>query len=194
MTPSRFVEALDAHQRMIAAMHEQQAQIETLIAQVADVLDAGGKLLIAGNGGSAAQAQHLAAELMVRFRDDRRPLPALALTADTVLLSAHVNDYGPRAMFARQLQALSQPQDLFVALTTSGESENIVAALQSARDCGLTSLLLTGDSDSRARQLADRVWAAPGQATARIQEAHQLFIHLLCETLEARLLDRVSPP
>jgi D-sedoheptulose 7-phosphate isomerase len=159
------------------------AAVDTVI----KVYKAGGRLYIAGNGGSAADAQHLAAEFMSRLAKERRPLPAEALTVDSSILTAVANDYGYDQVFARQLLAKASESDAFLAITTSGNSPNILRALEECRRLGVPSLLFTGRDGGAARALADHSIAAPGTATSSIQEVHIVLAHTLCECVEAEL-------
>jgi D-sedoheptulose 7-phosphate isomerase len=161
------------------------------LARVADAvsqaLEAGHKLLLFGNGGSAAQAQHIAAEFVGRFQSERDPLPAVALTTDTSALTAIGNDYGFEEVFARQLRALAHPGDVALGISTSGRSPNVVRALEEAGRLGLLRVALTGPAASQAGRAADVCLQAPGPSTARIQEAHLVLLHTLCELVEGRL-------
>ena len=142
------------------------------------------KLLIAGNGGSAADAQHIAAELVGRFAFDRAGLPALALTTDTSILTAVSNDYGYDAIFARQLEANARPGDVFVAITTSGNSTNIIAACEACRPLGVRCIGLTGESGGALSGVSDPCIKVPATDTARIQECHILIGHIFCDAIE----------
>jgi len=144
----------------------------------------GHKVLWCGNGGSAADAQHLAAELVGRFRCDRRALPSLALTADGAVLTAIANDGAFAEVFERQLDALCAPGDVVVGISTSGTSHNVCAALQRARDLGAFTVAMTGEAGGRLAELADVCLRAASCDTARIQEAHILLGHMLCEWVE----------
>lgn len=144
----------------------------------------GGRLYIAGNGGSAADAQHLAAEFVSKLARPRDPLPAEALTVDTSILTAIGNDYGYELVFARQIAGKMQKNDIFLAITTSGESENIIKALQECRKLGLTSVLLAGKKGGRAIQYADHAIVVPGTDTSTIQEQHMVLYHTLCGCVE----------
>jgi D-sedoheptulose 7-phosphate isomerase len=150
-------------------------------------LSSGGKILLFGNGGSAADAQHLAAELVVRYRSDRAPMAALALTTDTSALTAGGNDLGFEQIFARQIQALGRPGDVAVGLSTSGRSPNVNAALETARDGGLIATAMTGGDGGLLLELADPILIVPSSDTARIQEVHILLGHMLCGALELEL-------
>lgn len=147
-------------------------------------LAAGRKVMACGNGGSAASAQHFVAELVCRFRDDRRALPAIALTADTMTLTAIGNDYGYRRVFARQIEAIGAQGDVLVALSTSGNSENVLEAVAAARATGCSIVALTGADGGKLAPHADIALRVPSRVVARIQEVHAVCIHAIAETLE----------
>jgi D-sedoheptulose 7-phosphate isomerase len=147
----------------------------------------GGKLFIAGNGGSAADSQHLAAEFVSKLARDRHPLPAEALTTDTSAITAIGNDYGFEHIFSRQLIAKLRPEDMFLGITTSGKSANILKALQVCKERGVKSVLFTGHDGGAAAALADYVLIVPGARTSTIQEQHIVLAHTLCESVEAVL-------
>lgn len=166
----------------------------TLVAQVAtaaqlfvDVYRAGGQALIFGNGGSAADASHLAAEFVGRCTRDRRPLPAIALGDATATVTALANDFGYQHVFARQLEAHGRPVDLAVAFTTSGRSPNVLEGLAAARRLGIRSLVLTGREGEGLRDVADLVLVAPSSHTGRVQEVHQMWAHVFAEAVEVAL-------
>jgi D-sedoheptulose 7-phosphate isomerase len=150
-------------------------------------LSAGGQLLIAGNGGSAADAQHIAAELTGRFLLERRPFRALALHGNTSALTAIGNDYGYEHVFARELSAHGRPGDVFLAITTSGNSRNILCAIAAARKTKLVVIGLTGESGGNIRAACDLCLCVPSKSTARIQEMHITIGHAICQLLEERL-------
>lgn len=150
-------------------------------------LRAGNKLLFIGNGGSAADAQHLAAELVVRFKLTRRGLPALALTVDSSALTAIGNDFGFDQLFSRQVEALGTAGDVLIALTTSGNSANVLKAVPVAQAMGIQVVAMTGASGGKIADMADLCLRMPSDDTPRIQEAHTLLGHLLCDLLEQRL-------
>lgn len=153
-------------------------------AGLASCLLAGGRLLIAGNGGSAAQAQHLSAELVGRFQGERRPLSAIALHADTSSFTAICNDYGPDEVFARQIAAHGRSGDVALLLSTSGSSSNILTAASRARQLGLTVWALTGPSPNPLAAVADETLGVVADDTATIQEVHMVALHLMCEALD----------
>ena len=158
---------------------------------VAETLSSGKKLLACGNGGSAAEAQHLVAEMVGRFHTDRRPLAAMALTTDTSVLTAVGNDYGFRDVFARQVRALAGPGDALLLISTSGNSESILAAATCGREIGTVNIALTGRSGGKLAALVDLALRVPSDVTPRIQEAHLLIDHCVCEIVE-RLLGFTS--
>ncbi len=161
--------------------------------QIVDVLQRGGKLLIIGNGGSAADAQHLAAEFVNRYRKNRPALPAIALTTDTSALTAIGNDSHFSQVFARQIEALGRPEDLLLAITTSGNSENVLEGLKQAKEMGIRTLALTGGNGGHAMDLADTaVRVSVSDRTPRIQETLLLVEHLLCEWVEAALFPALN--
>ena len=147
----------------------------------------GNKLLVCGNGGSAADSQHLTGEFLCRYKADRRPLPAIALTADTSALTAIGNDYDFDQVFARQIKALGTAGDVLVVLTTSGQSPNILCAIKQAKAQGLRAIALTGARGSGLKEITDSAIAVPSDETARIQEVHELIYHAWCEFLDANL-------
>jgi D-sedoheptulose 7-phosphate isomerase len=154
-----------------------------------DRYQAGNKLLIAGNGGSAADAQHIAAEFVSRFNFDRPGLPAMALTTDTSILTAVGNDYGYDQLFRRQLEANGQHGDVFLGISTSGNSPNILQALEAAKIKGITTFGMTGKTGGKMRELCDYCLCVPSADTPRIQEAHILIGHTLCAMVESALFD-----
>ena len=150
-------------------------------------MQTGHKVLIAGNGGSAADAQHMAAELVVRFEKDREGLPAMALTTDSSILSAGGNDYGFDAVYERQIQALGFEGDIFIAISTSGNSENIIRAARMAGNRKMKVIGMTGQTGGRMKQLCDIMLCVPHDRTARIQEIHEHTIHTLCQLIEEKM-------
>jgi D-sedoheptulose 7-phosphate isomerase len=172
------------------AFLDDRARIDAFAAAVETVIRtyrAGGRLYIAGNGGSAADAQHLAAEFVSRLAKEREPLPAEALTVDSSVLTAVANDYGYDQVFARQLAAKASTQDAFLAITTSGNSPNILRALETCRRLRISSVLFTGRDGGAAKALADHSIAASGRATSSIQEVHIVLAHSLCQCVEEAL-------
>jgi len=164
-----------------------QKTIADIATLVSGVLGGGGKLLLAGNGGSAADAQHLAAEFLSRFRSDRRPLPALALTTDTSVLTAIGNDYGFEAVFERQVRGLARKGDALLAISTSGRSPNVLAALRAASDIGVSTIGFTGAAGGDMKDLCDVILCAPSDDTAIIQQIHIVAGHAICDVVERSL-------
>ena len=167
------------------------SSLEPQMAHAADVIDqcllAGNKLLVCGNGGSAADASHLATEFVVRFAKDRRALPAICLTSDSGILTAAGNDYGFDEIFARQVAAFGVPGDVLLCLTTSGKSKNLIRALEEAKPRKLKTIAFLGRDGGSTIGIADIDLLVKSDSTARVQEAHQLLLHVLCEIIEARL-------
>ncbi len=185
-----LAESIRVKQRLLADCGE---AIERGGRVLAGTLLGGGKVLLFGNGGSAAEAQHIAAELVGRFGRERRPLPALALTTDTSALTALGNDYGFERVFARQVEALASPGDAVVALSTSGASTNVLAAVMAARERKCTVLGITGAGGTRLAGLCDVPVVVPSTVTSRVQEASLTIGHLWCEIVEA-CLDEAREP
>jgi D-sedoheptulose 7-phosphate isomerase len=178
---------IDDHVQVVHSMRQQAAVLEAIAKRIAEVLRGGGKLLLCGNGGSAADAQHVAAEFVGRYRKNRIPLPAIALTTDTSILTAVGNDFDFADVFARQVEALAQPGDLVVGISTSGKSPNVLKAIEAARRKGAGTLAFTRAGGEPLASLADLTFAAPSTDTPRVQEAHLLAWHIICDLLEAEL-------
>ena len=166
---------------------EQTGQAAAIADRYEAALRGGGTLFFAGNGGSAADAQHIAAEYVVRFQTNRPALRAVALTTDTSLLTAAANDMGFDEIFSRQVEALARPGDVLVLHSTSGESPNVVRAAQAAKARGVTVVAFLGKGGGAVRELADLALVVPSDETARIQELHLALEHLICEIVEERL-------
>ena len=177
-------EAIALHERVRAGgLDTAVAAADAIVAS----LQRGGKVLVFGNGGSAADAAHAAAELVGRFRRERRGFAAIALTADASVLTSVANDYGFDRVFARQIEALGQPGDIAFAITTSGESANAVRALEAARARQLTTIALTGRDGGPAGRLADVHVNVPSESTPRVQEVHRTLLHVICDLVETSL-------
>jgi D-sedoheptulose 7-phosphate isomerase len=176
-------------ERLLAEVH----RLELWGERLAVVLTTGGRMLAVGNGGSAAQAQHLTSELVGRYVDERQPLSALALHAESSSVTAILNDYGAEDVFARQVRAHGRQGDVLVALSTSGRSPNLVRAALAARDIGLTVWALTGPRPNPLASIADDAVSVDTARTAVVQEVHQLAVHLVCEAIECAL-PRAAPP
>ncbi|HMP82946.1 MAG TPA: SIS domain-containing protein [Verrucomicrobiota bacterium] len=170
--------------RALAALEE---PIQRASAMVSRCLLGGHKLLICGNGGSASDATHWATEVLCRFVEDRRPYPALSLTANGEFMTAVCNDYGADEIFARQVRGLAEKGDLVIALTTSGKSRNVLRALEEARNKGVDSICLLGRDGGFTKGVATLDILAPGPNTARIQESQKVIFHVICEMVEATL-------
>jgi D-sedoheptulose 7-phosphate isomerase len=166
------------------------ADTEAAAAAVSAALGAGNKLLICGNGGSAADAQHWAGELVSRFLYDRPGLPAIALTTDSSIMTAIGNDYGYERLFSRQVEALGAKGDVLFALSTSGRSPNVIAALKAAREKGMVTVGFTGEGGGDMPPLCDILLRVPSAATPRIQEGHEALGHAICALVEATLFPR----
>lgn len=183
-------ENMNVAQRVLQAMSADSA-LQTRLEQAAlaciQCLQSGGKILLAGNGGSAADAQHIAGEFVSRFAFDRPGLPANALTTDTSILTAIGNDYGYDKLFARQVQAHGKKGDVFIGYTTSGKSPNILLALQEARARGLVTIGLTGNRGGPMGELCDHLLEVPSPDTPRIQEGHAVLGHILCGLVESAI-------
>ncbi len=175
------------HLEVCKALPELASSVSAAADVIGDSLAAGGQLLVAGNGGSAADAQHIAAELTGRFMKERQPLRALALHGNTSALTAISNDYGYDRVFARELTAHARPGDVLLAISTSGNSDNILRAIEAARQCQVGVIGLTGDSGGKMREVCDLCLCVPSRNTARIQEMHITIGHTICELLEERL-------
>lgn len=176
---------------LTSALDRLTTRIDTLAEMallLVQALRGGQKVLIAGNGGSAAEAQHFAAELVGRFKRERLPYPVMALTTDTAILTALANDYGYQDVFARQVQAFGQPGDLLVVFSTSGESENLVRAVRTGKEHAMTVTAILGERQCRLERLVDLAIQMPTVDTSATQELHLVVIHLLCDIVEARLL------
>jgi D-sedoheptulose 7-phosphate isomerase len=178
-------------QKIIAAHIETARRLAVLEADILNIcrlchaaILRGGKILLAGNGGSAADAQHIAAEFVGRFVKERRSLPAIALTVDTSALTAIANDYGFESVFARQIEGLGRKEDVFIGISTSGNSPNIVSAVEAAQKNGLTTILFLGRDGGILRGVADAEIIVPSDITAHIQEMHILIGHILCEYID----------
>lgn len=179
------LEELNHHQHTIAKVIDQLVPIiEASCKMINETLLSGGKILLAGNGGSAADAQHIAAELTGRYVKERKALPAIALTVDTSALTAISNDYGYERVFSRQIEALARPNDLFIGISTSGNSANILKALESARSMGCKTIGLSGRDGGQMNELCDMNIIVPDDVTARIQEMHILIGHIFCKSVD----------
>ena len=188
LAKTRFEAAWAAH---LDAAAQARDNLFTPFSRLADAavaaIESGGKILFFGNGGSAADAQHIATELTIRFMADRPAIAGIALTTDSSALTACGNDFGFERIFARQIEALGRPGDLAVGISTSGKSPNVLAALETAKTMGLTAAGLCGGAGGPMADVADPLVIAPGADTARIQEMHITIGHLLCAEIETRI-------
>lgn len=183
-----FADEFAEHQAVaVATLAAVQGPLLALLDACAHSIRAGGKVILFGNGGSAADAQHLATELTVRYSKDRRPIAAIALTTDTSALTAIGNDYSFAHLFARQVEALCKPDDTVIGITTSGNSENVLRGLEAARTIGATAAALTGGTGGKLHGLANPLICVPSKTTARIQEMHITIGQILCGALERSL-------
>ncbi len=176
------------HQRVVAAVTDNVSLLERIADRIFACFEKRGRLYILGNGGSAADAQHIAAELVGRFKHDRRALPAIAMTTDTSVLTAVSNDVGSEHSFSRQVEALVAGDDVVWALSVSGRSANVLRAVEAARGVGAFTIGFTGRSGQPLRELCDLCFVAEHESSDRVQEAHQLAYHLICGRIEQQYL------
>ncbi len=173
------------HAAVEATLERYREQIAAVADAIVSCFAAGGRLYLCGNGGSAADAQHIAAEFVGRYQVERRGLPAIALTVDTSILTCVSNDYSYEDVFARQVQALMKPGDLLIAISTSGKSPNVLKAARLAQEIGGRVIALAGGAGGPLAELADEAFVIPSDETARIQECHLLIGHLICRLVDA---------
>jgi len=184
---------LAAHRDVITQIEKDMLpRILEMVAMLVETFSRGGKLLVMGNGGSAADAQHFAAEIVGRFKMERRGLPAIALSTDTSILTAVGNDYGFDDVFSRQIEALSSSGDLAIGISTSGNSPNVLKALKLAREKGCRTIGLLGKDGGTIKDVCDLALIVPTNDTPRIQEGHITIIHIVCDLLEKRMFAGVS--
>jgi D-sedoheptulose 7-phosphate isomerase len=187
MTEQDIIDALVVTRDNFGKLELQSGEIAAAAKKITELMQAGGKAIFCGNGGSAADAQHLAAELMGRFMIDRAPLAAMALNVNVSTITAIGNDYGYDEIFERQLRGIGRTGDVIVGLSTSGNSKNVVAALKAAREMGIYTIGLTGATGGTMKGLCDMCICVPSTSTPRIQEMHIAVGHALCEWVEAAL-------
>jgi len=185
--PDLFRAAIDEHLALFAGLADIEPAVHRIGTRLAEVVRGGGKIMWCGNGGSAADSQHLAAELTGRFINDRRPLPGLALSTDSSALTCIGNDYGFDAIFERQVRGLGRAGDALVLISTSGRSANLLRAAEAARGLGIATLGLLGRDGGALRALCDDAVVIPSETTARIQEAHIFIGHCWCSLIEREL-------
>jgi D-sedoheptulose 7-phosphate isomerase len=176
---------LTEHQSVIAQLDALVPMIAEAGARMRQCLQDGGKILLMGNGGSAADSQHIAAEIVGRYKKERKGMPSIALTTDTSILTSVGNDYGFNFIFSRQVEALCNPNDIVVGLSTSGNSANVVAGIEKAREIGAYTIGMTGATGGKLAELCSLNLAMPSTDTPRIQEAHITVGHILCDLIEA---------
>ena len=179
-----FLESIRVKEQLL---HNNIGQIIEIAEIVIDSLKKNGKLILFGNGGSASDSQHIAAELIGRFKKDRNALAAIALTTNTSILTSLANDYGYDIIFAKQIEALGQKNDVVMAISTSGKAKNVIAGVKQAKKMGLKTIALTGGDGGEIAKLADVTLLVPSNITARIQEAHITIGHIICELIEQTL-------
>ncbi|NOT00148.1 MAG: SIS domain-containing protein [Phycisphaerales bacterium] len=179
-----FADQIDEHIRVAGALRREINTLNAIAERIIGVIHDGGRVYVLGNGGSAADAQHIAAELLGRFKRDRRALPAMALTTDSSTLTAIANDMGGEEMFRRQVQGLVTPRDVVWALSVSGRSPNVIAALNSAREIGATVVGFTSRKGGAMAELCDLCLRVDSDAGDRVQECHELAYHMICDRIE----------
>lgn len=189
-----FMQAIEEHLAVIASLRDQQSQLEQIAERMTRAILDGKKVLWCGNGGSAADSQHLAAELMGRFRRERCAIPSIALTTDTSVLTAVGNDYGYAKVFQRQVEALCTKGDVLVGISTSGSSKNVCAALQTARQIGAFTVAFTGQGGGEMAAIADVALRIASKDTARIQESHIFCGHMICDWIEVAVCAQQFEP
>jgi D-sedoheptulose 7-phosphate isomerase len=182
-------DALDEHLDLVGWVRDSLPRIEELAARLIELFGAEGRLFSFGNGGSACDANHLAEELLARYKRERRPLAATSLSADASVLTCIANDYSFEEVFERQVRGLVRTGDVVVGFTTSGRSENVVRALAAARELGATTVVFTGGEGKPAVDHADHAFVVPSSSTARVQEMHVLLLHLLLEPVDVWAAD-----
>jgi len=187
-----FQHTIEQHLSVVETLREQLPLLHRIASRMSRTILEGGTILWCGNGGSAADAQHLAAELVGRFHRERRGLPSIALTTDTSILTSVANDYGYEQVFRRQVEALCAPGDIVVGLSTSGNSRNVCLALEAARSLGAFTIAFTGQSGGAVASIADETLRILSSETPRIQEAHILCGHMLCDYVEKCVCE--APP
>jgi D-sedoheptulose 7-phosphate isomerase len=186
----RFKESSEVKTRFLK---ENLSKLLDLIKLIAQTFEAGNKIFFFGNGGSAADAQHLAAEFVNRYVIDRPPLPAIALTTDTSILTSISNDFAFNEIFAKQLRAIGKEGDVAIGISTSGNSSNVVKAFEVAKEMGIKTVALSGNDGGVLAKMADVSLVVSSTSTPRIQETHILIGHILCEMVEHQLFFKVSP-
>jgi D-sedoheptulose 7-phosphate isomerase len=190
---SKILHLLKEHLSVMSQLESLFPAIEQAANAITRSIERGGKILLMGNGGSAADAQHLAAELVGRFKAERVALPAIALTTDSSILTSVSNDYGYAHVFARQLEAFCQKGDVVIAISTSGSSPNIIKGIETAKKRGAFTIGLTGARGNTFAHLVDLSFVIPSENVARIQEAHIFMGHIICELVDEKFIEEVRP-
>ena len=189
----QITETIETHKKMLADFQESGIETVAGIAQaITTALEQNGTIYLCGNGGSAADAQHIAGELVGRFRRERKALAAVALSTDTSVITCIANDYAYENVFSRQVEALVRKGDILWAFSTSGTSANVIAAVQSAKQKGAYVIAFTGTINSKLEQIADICFCADAESTARSQEIHQLAYHIICDLVEQSFAKKLS--
>lgn len=184
-TKKNIIDTIETHRKMLAALQEEDIETIAAIAKaITTALKQNGTVYLCGNGGSAADAQHIAGELVGRFKRERKALAAVALSTDTSILTSIANDYSFENVFARQIEALTKEGDILWAFSTSGTSANVIKAAQVAKKKGARIIAFTGTTDSKLEQIADICFCADSESTARSQEIHQIAYHIICDLVE----------
>jgi len=192
-TKKRITKAIETHSKMLAEIRESGiGRIAAAAEAIIKALKAGGSVYLCGNGGSAADAQHIAGELVGRFQRERKALAAVALSTDTSVLTSIANDYAYEEVFARQVDALVREGDILWAFSTSGSSPNVISAARLAKKKGACVLAFTGRTDSKLERIADICFCADSQSTARSQEMHQLAYHIICDLVEQSFCEQAG--
>ena len=193
MTVKTIKKSFEDHARVMAdAATVLPAILDRVAADLHACFARGNKLLACGNGGSASDAEHLVAELVGRYRDERRGLPAITLVSGSATVTALANDYGYDEIFARQVKAHGQKGDIAIAISTSGNSPNVLKGVEAAKACGLTTIGWTGHKGGKLAGLVDHAFVVPSTVTARIQESHMTLGHVLCELIEENLFGKIQ--
>ena len=189
-TKKQIVETIETHKKMVAEFQESGIETVATVAEaIIRALEHNGTVYLCGNGGSAADAQHIAGELVGRFRRERKALAAVSLSTDTSIITSIANDYAYEKVFARQVEALVREGDILWAFSTSGSSASVVAAAESAKQKGAYVITFTGTNNSKLEQIADICFCAENESTARSQEIHQLAYHIICDLVECNFTD-----
>lgn len=188
-----FRDALDEHLNVLNRLRGEFHRLEPIAAALTDAILSGRKILWCGNGGSAADSQHLAAELVGRFKQERAAIPSMALNVNTSILTAIGNDYGYEFVFSRQVEAMGNPGDLLVGISTSGNSLNVIKALDAARSKDMITVALTGEGGGKMGRIAHHLFAVPSRETPRIQEMQIMIGHILCDWIELNLVQNAKP-